>query len=68
MPTYNFKCDQLDCKETAEVVCKMSQKRAKWPQCSEHGDMLFVYNNTNKHVDHTDTRKGFFNSHEGKHR
>ena len=68
MPTYNFKCDQPDCKEDAEVTCKMSAKRLNWPICPEHGDMAFVYNNTNKHVDHTESRKGFHNSSEGKHR
>jgi hypothetical protein len=64
MPTYTFACDFPDCKEAKEVECKMSQKRLNWPICPEHGDMRYIYNNTNKHVDNTTTRKGYHNSDE----
>lgn len=64
MPTYDFECRQPGCKEAQAVTCKMSEKRLKWPQCSEHGDMEFIYNNKSKHVDHTLTRKGHYNSKE----
>ena len=63
MPQYPFKCAQ--CAEEAVVECKMSQKKALWPQCPEHGDsMEYQYTNTNKHTDRTTYRKGFFGSDE----
>ena len=66
-PTYDFLCPT--CQHKVELTCKQSEKRLKWPQCSnDHGDMEYVYNNTNKHVDHTDTRKGYHNGNEGNHR
>jgi hypothetical protein len=67
MPEYRFSC--TSCEEETTIVCKMSQKRTDWPQCPLHGDsMKYNYDNTNPHVDHTDSRKGFHNSKEGNHR
>ena len=66
MPIYDYTCDT--CGLTAEVTCKMSERDDLVPECKGHGPMTRQITNNQKHVDNTDTRKGYFNSKEGYHR
>jgi putative FmdB family regulatory protein len=61
---YDYEC--ASCKKRVEVACKMSEREDNIPEC--HGPMVRLITNKNKHTDNTGTRKGYFNSHEGRHR
>lgn len=63
---YDYKCNT--CGATESVECKMSERDDNVPECPEHGDMTRLITNKQRHVDNTDTRKGYFNSKEGFHR
>jgi putative FmdB family regulatory protein len=62
MPQYSYSCQE--CEFEMEVTCKMSEMEKFVPTCPRHGDMKRNIVNNNKHVDHTEYRKGFYNSKE----
>lgn len=64
MPTYVYEC--IDCAQTEEVVCKMSEMETTKPNECRHcnGEVKRVICNKNRHTDDTPWRKGHYNSKE----
>ena len=63
MPIYEYECPTCGLVEV--VKAKMSDLDSLHVECPDHGDMVRNITNTNKHLDNTETRKGYFNSNEG---
>ena len=61
--TYQYSCPT--CGTVREVEAKMSEIDSLVVECPEHGDMVRDIVNNNKHLDNTETRKGYHNSNEG---
>lgn len=62
MPIYDYECPTCGHKE--EVHCKMSERDSMIPECPEHGCMVRMITNNQRHTDNTEWRKGHYNSKE----